>query len=123
MRQAKKESYWVFMVRPSSDGLGFKFCFYMINAWFFLIQQIILFLVVSLMVLSHVLAWWYRWSVKSTAVVWLPLLYIAVDVVPQGWSAVRRLETIRSSATSKIVRAYALLTITLLLIKFVGQIV
>jgi hypothetical protein len=70
-------------------------------------------------------AWWYRFSLKSTAIVWLPLLYVATDVAPdpKTWSAKRRLVTICTAATAKVMRVYALVVGLFLLAKFGSQIV
>ena len=75
--------------------------------------------------LIHMAAWWYRFSLKSTAIVWLPLLYVATDVAadPKTWSAKRRLLTICTAATAKVMRVYALVVGLFLLAKFGSQIV
>lgn len=91
---------------------------------FFLVPSIVpLVIIVVAMIAAHVLAWWYRWSLKSTAIVWLPLLYIAADVAPRNWSAERRLRTIYTSAMGKVARAYAVVVAVLLLVKFGAQVV
>jgi hypothetical protein len=82
-----------------------------------------MFIVFSALIITHVLAWWYRISLKSTAIIWLPLLYIAADIVPRDWSAGRRLETICTAATARVMRVYAFAVGILLLVKIGSQIV
>ncbi len=62
--------------------------------------------------LTYFFAFWFRWSLKSTSVLWLPLLYIAADVDSPNWSAERRLVRIRESRFSAAMRWFGLASST-----------
>lgn len=86
-------------------------------------RNVLLFAILGVLIVTHLVAWWYRWSVKTTAIVWLPLLYITSDIAPRMWTVERRLESICTSAASRLARGYALIMGMLLTAKFVVQIV
>jgi hypothetical protein len=76
-------------------------------------------LILMTVTIAHVLGWWYRFSLKSTAVVWLPALYMAYDIAPRGWTVNRRLQAIRYGVGAWIMRIYALVVALALAVKFV----
>ena len=80
-------------------------------------------LVESTIVAAHVIAWLYRFSIKSTSVVWLPLLYISSDIVPQQQGIDERLYHLCESAGARLARAYSLVIGTFLSLKLIGQVV
>jgi len=91
-----------------------------------LIQVMVLLLflpAVGSIMLTYFAALAYRFSLKSTAFIWLPLLYIADDISPSSATVDRRLDRISTSAAGSLARAYALFAGLLLLLKFVTQIV
>jgi hypothetical protein len=64
---------------------------------------------------AYFAALWYRWSLKSTSVLWLPLLFIASDVAAPGWSAQRRMKRIHESGFASNLRWFGLVSSLLVL--------
>ena len=71
----------------------------------------------------HLVPIWFRWSLKATAIVWLPVLYIAADIAPSSWSAQERLDNIIGAETAKLSRRIAAIVLIGYFIKFFTRVV
>lgn len=78
---------------------------------FFFLFLILPFVATEMTILAcYIVSYFYRLSLKSTALVWLPLLYIATDAPFKGWSVEQKLDWIRKSEAGRFARGYALLS-------------
>lgn len=71
----------------------------------------------ALGLLCYVIAYLYRFSLKSTAILWLPLLYVVRTTFDESLSVLARLEDVRESAVWKLIRFTAWCILLLLAVK------
>lgn len=95
--------------------------------WYWLKVGFLIATTISLLILlylipyyiAYVAALWYRWSLKSTSLLWLPLLFIATDVASPGWTAQRRMKRIHESGFGSNMRWFGLVS-SLLVLAYLG---
>ncbi len=65
------------------------------------------------MILSYFLAIWYRFSLKATALVWLPLLYIAAESTARGRDVETAICDQKVSALAHLIRVFSWISVAL----------
>lgn len=73
----------------------------------------------SVVGLGVLLSWWYRWSVKSTFLIWSPLIYLTQDSFSSKHPINVSLAILLGSYSEQLRRGYAIVVGSLLLVKYI----
>jgi hypothetical protein len=101
--------YWV---RPWSENILWQAFFWFLEFSFSLSWSIL-----ALGLACYVVAYFYRLSLKSTALIWLPLVYVVYTTFDRSVALSVQLEEMRESALWKLTRLLAWVTLALLISK------
>ena len=103
-----------FWIRPLFENIAWQILF-----WYLEITYAVFGSIFTLGLSCYLVAYLYRLSLKSTALVWLPLVYVVQTAFDKTVPVAVQLEEIRESGLWKLTRMLAWLTLALLALKIV----